>query len=151
MGEFPTGVFLLCNEIDDYYTAGAIAPGDFMATVRYLVQDVDKSLPFYIALGFEIADRWGPPFVILRRGDLDLWLSGPETSAAKQLPDGSTPIPGGWNRIVLLVTNLNAAIESVRSAGARFRSEPIQGPGGTQVLVEDLSGNPIELFQPGSE
>jgi catechol 2,3-dioxygenase-like lactoylglutathione lyase family enzyme len=118
-----------------------------MATVRYLVRSVDESLPFYLALGFEIIERWGPPFVILKREDLLLWLSGPSTSASKPLTDGSIPEPGGWNRLVLPVDDLEASMASLRSAGARFRSEPVEGPGGRQVLVEDPSGNPIELFE----
>jgi len=122
-----------------------------VATVRYLVNDVDASLPLYTALGFEIADRWGPSFVIMKRGDLAIWLSGPGTSAAKKLPNGSVPAPGGWNRIVLEVDDLNVAVESIRPVGARFRSDPIEGLGGKQILVEDPSGNPIELFEPKPE
>ena len=90
----------------------------------------------------------GPPFAIVKRGDLFLWLSGPGTSAAKALPDGSQPVPGGWNRLVLEVVDIEARIVSLRAAGARFRSEPVSGPGGQQVLVDDPSGNPVELFQP---
>ena len=122
-----------------------------MATVRYLVKDVDAALPFYAALGFSEKDRWGPPFAMLERGDLQLWLSGPGTSASKQLPDGSTPSPGGWNRLVIEVADLAAAMNALRSTGAKFRSEPVKGPGGQQVLIEDPSGNPIELFQSRSE
>ena len=118
-----------------------------MATVRYLVNDVDASLPFYEALGFSVKERWGPPFVMLSRGDLTLWLSGPGTSASKPLADGSIPTPGGWNRLVIEVANLQSSIQAIRSTGAKFRSEPVQGPGGQQVLVEDPSGNPIELFE----
>lgn len=119
-----------------------------MPVIRYLVKDVDAALPFYQALGFEIEDRWGPPFAILIRDGLSLWLSGPGTSASKPLPDGSQPSPGGWNRIVIEVADLTAAVERLGATGARFRSEPIAGPGGTQVLVDDPSGNPVELFQP---
>ncbi|HTN50688.1 MAG TPA: VOC family protein [Burkholderiaceae bacterium] len=119
-----------------------------MATVRYLVKDVDVALPFYAALGFSQKERWGPPFAILEKGDLQLWLSGPGTSASRQLADGSTPSPGGWNRVVVEVPDLSAAMEALRATGACFRSDPVEGPGGQQVLVEDPSGNPIELFQP---
>ncbi len=119
-----------------------------MATVRYLVRDIDESLPFYETLGFALVDRWGPPFAIVARGDLEIWLSGPGTSASKPLDDGSTPIPGGWNRLVIQVEDLAAALSALGSMGARFRSQPVEGPGGSQVLVEDPSGNPIELFQP---
>jgi len=118
-----------------------------MATVRYLVRDVDSALPFYEALGFSVEERWGPPFVMLSLGDLTLWLSGPGTSASRALSDGSVPQPGGWNRLVIEVPSIEAAMASLRHVGARFRSEPVQGPGGTQVLVEDPSGNPIELFE----
>lgn len=122
-----------------------------MATVRYLVREVEASLPFYEALGFAVKERWGPPFVMLTRGDLTLWLSGPGSSASRPLPDGSVPQPGGWNRLVIEVADLGAAMAAVRTTGARFRSEPVAGPGGRQVLVDDPSGNPIELFQAGSE
>ena len=118
-----------------------------MATVRYLVNDVDESLPFYAALGFEVAERWGPPFAMLSRGDLTLWLSGPGTSASKPLSDGSVPRPGGWNRLVVEVSDLMASMNALKPTGARFRSDPVQGPGGRQVLIEDPSGNPIELFE----
>ena len=101
-----------------------------MATVRYLVKDVDAALPFYEALGFSITERWGPPFVMLARGDLTLWLSGPGTSASRPLPDGSIPGPGGWNRLVIEVEELQTAMSALRKTGAHFRSEPVQGPGG---------------------
>ncbi len=89
----------------------------------------------------------GPPFAIVTRGDLSLWLSGPGTSASRPLQDAAQPAPGGWNRLVIEVDDLDAAMVALRPAGARFRSEPIAGPGGRQVLVEDPSGNPVELFQ----
>ena len=119
-----------------------------MAVVRYLVNDVDASLPFYRALGFKLADRWGPPFAIVKRKGLSLWLSGPGTSARKPLKNGGTPKPGGWNRLVVEVKDIGATVEALKAQGAVFRSKPIKGPGGQQVLVEDPSGNPIELFQP---
>src|SRR3954452_7114588 len=114
-----------------------------MANVRYLVRDVDEALPFYEALGFVVSERWGPPFAMLAREDLSLWLSGPESSAARPLPDGTVPQSGGWNRLVLEVENLDASMATLRGSGARFRSEPVKGPGGRQVLLEDPSGNPI--------
>ena len=119
-----------------------------MPTVRYLVRDVDASLPFYRALGFRLADHWGQPFAVVKRRGLSLWLSGPGTSAAKKLKDGSVPQPGGWNRLVIEVKNLDETITKLEVTGARFRSAPIKGPGGRQVLVEDPSGNPVELFEP---
>jgi catechol 2,3-dioxygenase-like lactoylglutathione lyase family enzyme len=125
-------------------------PKTSMATVRYLVKDVDASLPFYSALGFTVAERWGPP-VMLALGDLTLWLSGPGTSASRLLADGSVPAPGGWNRLVIEVADIQASMQGLRATGARFRSEPVQGPGGQQVLVEGPSGNPIELFHAKGE
>ena len=119
-----------------------------MPIVRYLVDDVDASLPFYKALGFKLADRWGPPFAIVKRKSLSVWLSGPGTSARKKLKNGAMPEPGGWNRLVLEVKDIEATVASLEAQGARFRSKPIKGPGGKQVLVEDPSGNPIELFEP---
>ena len=119
-----------------------------MPVVRYLVNDVDASLPFYQALGFKLSDRWGPPFAIVKRKSLTLWLSGPGTSAREKPKGGLTPEPGGWNRIVLEVKDIEATVTKLKAQGAKFRSKPVKGPGGTQVLVEDPSGNPIELFEP---
>ena len=118
-----------------------------MATVRYLVDDVDAALPFYKALGFKLADRWGPPFAIVKRKGLSLWLSGPGTSARKKLKNGAVPQPGGWNRLVIEVKDIDAALAKLEQAGARLRSKLIKGPGGRQALVEDPSGNPVELFE----
>lgn len=121
--------------------------GFSLATIRYLVSDVDAAIAFYSTLGFVLADRWGPPFAVMKMGDLTLWVSGPGTSASKPLPDGSRPQPGGWNRFVVEVPDIDAAVSELAAKGGRFRSEPIQGPGGRQVLCEDPSGNPIELFE----
>lgn len=118
-----------------------------MATVRYLVHDVDAVLPFFEALGFTLTDRWGPPFAIVEHGDLSLWLSGPGTSASKALDDGSLPQPGGWNRIVIEVEDLAQTLDALAALGLAPRSAPIEGPGGRQVLVCDPSGNPVELFE----
>lgn len=122
-----------------------------MPVVRYLVADVDASLPFYKALGFKLADRWGPPFAIVKKGSLSIWLSGPGTSARKKLKDGSVPLPGGWNRVVLEVKDIEAMVAKLEAQGAKFRSRPIKGPGGKQVLVDDPSGNPLELFEAKQE
>jgi catechol 2,3-dioxygenase-like lactoylglutathione lyase family enzyme len=119
-----------------------------MPVVRYLVNDVDAALPFYKALGFKLADRWGPPFAIVKRKGLSIWLSGPGTSARKKLKNGSTPEPGGWNRLVIEVTDIDVVVAELQAQGARFRNKPVKGPGGKQVLVEDPSGNPVELFEP---
>lgn len=121
-----------------------------MANVRYLVADVDAAIRFYVdVLEFELVERWGPPFAMVRRGDLTLWLSGPGSSAARALVDGSKPSPGGWNRLVLETDDLAARVAQLKQAGVHFRSEPVEGPGGKQILVEDPSGNPVELFEPG--
>lgn len=122
-----------------------------MATIRYLVHDVDLVLPFYDQLGFVLTDRWGPPFAIVKRGDLQIWLSGPGTSAAKPMPDGALPVPGGWNRVVVEVDDLDATVVALEAIGAVFRNDPINGPGGRQVLVQDPSGNPVELFEARDE
>ena len=117
--------------------------------VRYMVTDVDAAVAFYTEhLGFQLERRWGPPFAILSSKDLELWISGPGTSAARAMPDGREPEPGGWNRIVVQVDDLASTVETMRRAGVTFRNEIISGPGGQQVLAEDPSGNPIELFQP---
>ena len=112
-----------------------------VATVRYLVHD------FYRALGFRLADRWGPPFAVMKRKGLTLWLAGPGTSARKKLSDGELPQPGGWNRIVVDAADLDATLAKVMAAGGKARSKPIKGPGGRQVLVDDPSGNPVEVFE----
>ena len=119
-----------------------------MARVRYLVDDVDKALPFYARLGFTLAERWGPPFAIVRRDDLELWLSGPGTSASRPMPDGARPEPGGWNRLVIAVDNLGATVAALKAEGHRFRNDIVSGPGGRQILAEDPAGNPLELFEP---
>ena len=120
-----------------------------MAVVRYLVEDADAAGAFYVeALGFSLHQRMGTAFTMVKRDDLVLWLAGPETSAARPMPNGDQPVPGGWNRLVIEVDDLDAAVERLRAANAHFRNEPITGPGGRQVLVEDPSGNPIEIFQP---
>jgi catechol 2,3-dioxygenase-like lactoylglutathione lyase family enzyme len=119
-----------------------------MAIVRYLVADVDAAVAFYTnVLEFELSERWGPPFAIVSRGDLTLWLSGPGSSASRDLGDGSKPTAGGWNRVVLETDKLDAMIEKLSASGARFRGEVVSGPGGRQILVNDPSGNPVELFE----
>jgi catechol 2,3-dioxygenase-like lactoylglutathione lyase family enzyme len=122
-----------------------------MPALRYIVDDVDAVLPFYEALGFTLAQRWGPPFAVLRRDGLDLWLAGPGTSARRPMPDGRLPVPGGWNRLVIEVEDLDARVDALKATGARLRNEPIAGPGGRQVLLEDPSGNAVELFEPSRE
>ena len=120
-----------------------------MATFRYLVNEVDTSIEFYTKhLGFELIEQMGPAFAIVARGDLNLWLSGPQTSAARPMPDGRKPEAGGWNRFVMEVDDIESLVASMKSAGVPFRNNIITGPGGKQTLVEDPSGNPIEIFQP---
>ena len=122
-----------------------------MPVFRYIVEDVDASLPFYRALGFKLADRWGPPFAVMKGHGVSLWLSGPGTSARKKLKSGEVPEPGGWNRLVIPVKDLAATVEKLQSLGVKFRATPIKGPGGQQALIEDPSGNPLEIFQPKAE
>lgn len=117
--------------------------------MRYIVDDVDAALSFYVdALGFELVQRMGPPFALIARDGLRLWLSGPGTSARRAMPDGREPVPGGWNRLVIEVEDIEATVSALREAGATFRNEVISGPGGRQVLVDDPSGNAVEIFQP---
>jgi catechol 2,3-dioxygenase-like lactoylglutathione lyase family enzyme len=121
-----------------------------MASVRYIVEDVDAAIAFYTEqLGFAVVMRPAPPFAMLARGDLRLLLSAPsgQGGGGQVLADGRRPEPGGWNRFQLEVEDLNATIERLRAAGVAFRSELIEGVGGDQVLIEDPSGNPVELFR----
>lgn len=120
-----------------------------MATIRYIVDDVDQALDFYVGkLGFTLEQRLGPPFAMITKGDLRLWLSGPGTSARRAMPDGREPEPGGWNRLVVEVTSIAETVAALKAAGAAFRNEIISGPGGQQIVCDDPSGNPIEVFQP---
>ena len=120
-----------------------------MATVRYLVADVDRSVAFYVGqLGFELKDRMGTAFARVGRDDLTLWLAGPQSSAARPMPDGRQPAPGGWNRFVIEVDDLAGCVATLTTGGVTFRNAIVTGPGGKQVLAEDPDGNPIELFEP---
>jgi catechol 2,3-dioxygenase-like lactoylglutathione lyase family enzyme len=120
-----------------------------MATFRYLVNQVKPSIEFYTKhLGFELIEQMGPAFAIVARGDLRLWLSGPQSSAARPMPDGRKPEAGGWNRFVIEVDDIESVVTSMKSAGMTFRNQIVTGPGGKQILVDDPSGNPIEIFQP---
>ena len=119
-------------------------------SVRYIVDDVDASIDFYRdQLGFEVEMHPAPAFAMLRRGDLRLLLSAPsgQGGGGQILADGRRPEPGGWNRISLPVDDLPAEVERLRSAGAAFRTEIVHGIGGDQAIVDDPSGNPLELFQ----
>lgn len=119
-------------------------------SVRYITDDVDAAVDFYAErLGFNVETRPGPGFATLSRGDLRLLLNSPGAGGAgQQMPDGRRPEPGGWNRIQIEVSDLEREVETLREAGAGFRNDIATGPGGSQILLEDPSGNPIELFQP---
>jgi catechol 2,3-dioxygenase-like lactoylglutathione lyase family enzyme len=120
-----------------------------MAVVRYLVDDVDAAVAYYTGnLGFALERVMGPAFAIVARDDLTLWLSGPQSSAARPMPNGNRPEPGGWNRLVLEVEDLEATVERLKQAGLAFRNDIVSGPGGKQILLDDSAGNPVELFQP---
>jgi catechol 2,3-dioxygenase-like lactoylglutathione lyase family enzyme len=120
-------------------------------SVRYIVDDVDAAIQFYCGrLGFDEVMHPAPSFAMLSRGDLRLVLSAPGGGGGggQAMPDGSVPMPGGWNRFQLEVADLAGTVDALREAGARFRSDIIEGVGGNQILVEDPSGNPVELFEP---
>ncbi len=124
-----------------------------MATVqvRYIVHNVDAAIAFYTEkLGFKLEMHPAPPFAMLSRGDLRLVLSAPNPAGGggQSMPDGTKPEPGGWNRFGIEVTDLQGAVETLRQAGARFRNAIATGVGGKQIILEDPSGNPIELFEP---
>jgi catechol 2,3-dioxygenase-like lactoylglutathione lyase family enzyme len=124
-----------------------------MATVqiRYIVNDVDEAIAFYTTrLGFKLQMHPAPAFAMLSRGDLRLLLSAPNPLAGggQSMPDGTKPEPGGWNRFSIEVDDIAITVEAVRKAGSRFRNDIVTGVGGIQIIVEDPSGNPIELFEP---
>lgn len=122
-----------------------------MAVVRYLVDDVDAAIAFYTThLGFALEQQMGPAFAIVTRDDLSLWVSGPQSSAARPMPDGRTPEPGGWNRLVIEVDDLAATADALVAAGIVFRNEIVIGPGGKQIVLDDPAGNPVELFEPAT-
>ena len=122
---------------------------DLTANVRYMVDDVEAAVDFYTThLGFELLTDQAPAFADVQRGSLRLLLSGPRSSAGRPMPDGRQPGPGGWNRIHLIVDDLAGEVERLRAAGLTFRNAIVKGPGGAQILLDDPSGNPIELFQP---
>ncbi len=119
-----------------------------MATTRYIVNDVDAAIKFYTGLlSFDLKQQAGSAFAIVEREDLALMLTGPAASAQRPMPDGSQPTPGGWNRILVQVENIAATVAAMRSAGATFRNDIMSGPFGQTILVEDPSGNAVELVQ----
>jgi catechol 2,3-dioxygenase-like lactoylglutathione lyase family enzyme len=120
-----------------------------MVSVRYMVDDVQSSIDFYTKhLGFELRMSAAPAFADVARGSLRLLLSGPASSAGRPMPDGAKPGPGGWNRIHLIVDDIDAEVARLRGAGLGFRNDVVTGPGGSQILLQDPSGNVVELFQP---
>ena len=122
---------------------------DEMVNVRYMVDDVDTAIEFYTEhLGFEVRTSAVPAFADVTRGNLRLLLSGPASSAGRPMPDGTRPGPGGWNRIHLIVSDIATDVARLREAGVSFRNDIVTGPGGRQILLEDPSGNVVELFQP---
>ena len=117
--------------------------------VRYLVNDVEAAVAWYTThLGFTLLSKQAPAFADVARGSLRLLLSGPKSSAGRPMADGEQPGPGGWNRIHLIVDDIAAEVARLRGAGVRFRNDVVTGPGGSQVLLIDPSGNLVELFQP---
>jgi catechol 2,3-dioxygenase-like lactoylglutathione lyase family enzyme len=122
-----------------------------LVSVRYLVNDVDKAIDFYTQhLGFAVRLDASPAFADVIRGRLRLLLSGPASSAGRAMPDGTKPGPGGWNRIHLIVEDIATEVDRLRTEGVQFRSDIVTGPGGQQIVFDDPSGNPVELFQPAA-
>jgi catechol 2,3-dioxygenase-like lactoylglutathione lyase family enzyme len=122
---------------------------DGKVSVRYMVDDVDEAIDFYTKhFGFEPGHNASPAFAEVSRGNLRLLLAGPGSSAGRPMPDGRKPEPGGWNRIHFVVDDIDAEVERLGAVGVSFRNDIVSGPGGRQILVDDPSGNPIEIFQP---
>ena len=120
-----------------------------MVNVRYMVDDVEAALAFYTKfLDFKVLTSFVPAFADVARGNLRLLLSGPTSSAARPMPDGTKPGPGGWNRIHLITEDFDGEVTRLKTEGVRFRNDVVTGPGGRQILVQDPAGNLIELFQP---
>jgi catechol 2,3-dioxygenase-like lactoylglutathione lyase family enzyme len=124
-------------------------PSDEAVNVRYMVDDVAAAIDFYTKhLGFTVNMSAAPAFADVIRGNLRLLLSGPTSSAGRAMPDGARPEPGGWNRIHLIVPDLDAEVERLQAEGVPFRNDVVVGPGGSQILIQDPAGNLVELFQP---
>jgi glyoxylase I family protein len=126
-------------------------PTTAIAAVRYQIRDVERAIRFYTeVLDFHLERKAGAAFAMVTRGQLQLVLSGPGSSGARPMPDGRQQEPGGWNRIILYVPSLDAEIQKLKKAGARFRNTIEEGPGGKQIQVEDPDGNPLELHEGGA-
>jgi catechol 2,3-dioxygenase-like lactoylglutathione lyase family enzyme len=122
-----------------------------IVNVRYMVDDVEVAVEWYTKhLGFSLLSKYPPAFADVQKGPLRLLLSGPRSSAGRPMPDGERPTPGGWNRIHLIVEDLSAEVARLRAAGVQFRNDIVTGPGGSQILLRDPSGNLVELFQTAS-
>ena len=120
-------------------------------SIRYMIDDVPAAIQFYTTqLGFSLDHDASPAFASVSRDGVRLLLSGKASSGRRPMPDGRQPVPGGWNRIHIQVANLAAEVQRLRAAGLKFRNEIITGPGGSQIVLDDPSGNPIELFQPAA-
>ena len=117
--------------------------------VRYMIDDVPAAIAFYTThLGFTVEQDASPAFAAVTRNGVRLLLSGPTSSGRRPMPDGTRPVPGGWNRLHLQVDDLAGEVQRLRAADLRFRNDIVSGPGGSQILLEDPSGNVVELFQP---
>ena len=124
-------------------------PATSTVGVRYMIDDVPAALAFYTThLGFTVEHDATPAFAAVSRDGVRLLLSGPTSSGRRPMPDGTRPVPGGWNRLHLQVDDLAGEVQRLRAADLRFRNDIISGPGGSQILLEDPSGNVVELFQP---
>lgn len=122
-----------------------------LVSVRYMVDDVEAAIDFYTRhLGFTVRTNAAPAFADVVRGGQRLLLSGPASSAGRPMPDGAKPGPGGWNRVHFVVDDIAADVDRLRAAGVTFRNDIVVGPGGQQILLEDPSGNVVELFQPAA-
>ena len=131
-------------------TLGKSLAGSAMVAVRYIVHNVDSAVAFYRDhFGFKLEQQFGAAMAIMEHEDLRLWLAGPGASASRPMPDGRKPEPGGWNRFVIELDDLEGKIAELRQVGVKFRNDIVVGPGGKQILCEDPSGNVVELFQPG--
>ena len=125
---------------------------DAMVNVRYMVDDVEAAIAWYTQnFGFEVISSAAPAFADVKRGSLRLLLSGPKSSAGRPMTDGEQPKPGGWNRIHFVIDDLAAEVARLRANGVTFRNAMVSGPGGSQILAQDPSGNLVELFQPGGK